>query len=317
MIAAQAHMTLARVRSRLGTMLKSDVAVAPLSRLDPQQGSFRSFVSRSISVLDVQGGAIDLRKGVSSTADVHVMRLRRGTVQLAHAHGCTTVEAGQFVAYRGAQAIQFRHEQDIDMLGVFVPGSALERWLPDWEAAEFVVSNDRAEGRLAFDIAHDLLDCAGQLQDKAAAEVVGETVARLLARALASTSLAEAAEPADLAEARRRRVRHFCRKHLSSPNLSVDVVARGTGLSRAAIHRLFHDQAHTLMQWVQLERLDVCRRALADASMQPTTLTDLALANGWKSSAHFSAAFRQRYGQSPRVYRAMLQAQRGLRVPGR
>jgi AraC-like DNA-binding protein len=314
MTAAQARMTLARVRTQLGTMLKSDVAVDPLARMDPEHGSFRSFVSRAISVLDVQGGAIDLRKGVSFTSDVHVMRLRRGSVQLAHAEGCTTVEAGQFVAYRGAQAIQFRHEHDIDMLGVFLPGSALERFLPDWDAAEFVVSNDRAEGRLSFDIAHDLLDCADQLQDKAAAEVVGETVARLLARALARSSLAEAAEPADLAEARRRRVRHFCRKHLSSPHLSVDVVARGTGLSRAAIHRLFHDQSHTLMQWVQLERLEVCRRVLAEASMVPATLTDIALAHGWKSSAHFSAAFRQRYGQSPRVYRAMLQTERALGV---
>jgi AraC-like DNA-binding protein len=289
-------------------MLKSDFAVDPLARQDSQHGSFRSFVSRSISVLDVQGGAINLRKGVSATSDVHLIRLRRGTVQLAHAEGNTTVEAGQFVAYRGAQALQFRHEQEIDMLGVFLPGSALERWLPDWDAAEFVVSNDRAEGRLSFDIAHNLLDSAHQLQDKAAAEVVGETVARLLARALASTSLADAAEPADLAEARRRRVRHFCRKNLGSPHLSVELVARGTCLSRAAIHRLFHDQTHTLMQWVQLERLEACRRELAAVSVQPPTLTEIALANGWKSSAHFSAAFRQRYGQTPRAFRAMIQA---------
>lgn len=130
-------------------MLKSDVAVDPLARMYPQQGSFRSFVSRSISVLDVQGGAIDLRKGVSCTSDVHVMRLRRGSVQLAYADGCTTVAAGQFVAYRGAHAIQFRHEHDIDMLGVFLRGSALERYLPDWDAAEFVVSNDRGEGCLS------------------------------------------------------------------------------------------------------------------------------------------------------------------------
>lgn len=310
---ARGPMTLDRVRSQLGSMLKADISVDPLSRLDPQKGSFRSFVARSIAVLDVQGGGIELQKGVSSTSDVHLMRLRRGSVRLAHAGGCTTVEAGQFVAYRGAQAIQFRHDRDIDMLAVFLPGHALERWLPDWDAAEFVVASDRAEGRLSFDIAHDLLDSGDRLQDKALAEIVGETVTRLLARALAGSALAEVAAPAHLAEARRRKVRHFCRKHLGSPNLSVDVVARGTGFSRAAIHRLFRDQPYTLMQWVQLERLEICRRALDDVSVQPPTLTDIALANGWKSSAHFSAAFRERYGQSPRAYRAMLRAGSQLR----
>jgi AraC-like DNA-binding protein len=307
MTAGQAPMTLARVRSQLGSMLKSDVAVDVLARADPRAGSFRSFVSRSISVIDVQGGAIDLRKGVSATSDVHVLRLRRGSVRLAHAEGTTTLEAGQFVAYRGAQAIQFRHEQDVDLLTVLLPGSALERWLPDWDAAEFVPAPYRAEGRLSFDIAQDLLDCADQLEDRAAAEIVGDSVTRLVARALATTSLSDAAAPCDLAEARRRRVRHFCRRQLGSSHLSVDFVARGTGLSRAAIHRLFRDQPHTLMQWVQLERLEACRRSLAEVSTQPPTLTDIALAHGFKTPAHFSAAFRQRYGKSPRDYRATLQ----------
>ena len=305
MKAARAPMSLARVRSQLGTMLKAEVAVDPLTHLDLRRGSFRSFVSRAISVLDVRGGAIDLRKGSSATTDVHLMRLRRGSVQLVHSEGSTIVGPGQFVAYRGARTIQFRHEQDIEMLGLFLPGSALERWLPDWDAAEFVVSNDRAEGRLSFDIAHDLLESSAQLQDNAAVELVAETVTRLLARSLASASLADMADPADLAESRRRRVRRFCRKHLRSQHLSVDLVARGTGLSRAAVHRLFHDQPHTLMQWVQLERLEACRRALQEADAQPSTLTEIALAHGWKSSAHFSAAFRQRYGQSPRAYRAL------------
>lgn len=306
MSAEQAATTLARVRTQLGSMLKSDVAMDWLSRAERQTGSFRSFVSRSISVIDVQGSAINLQKSVSSTSDVHLLRVRRGIVQLAHSEGCTTLESGQFVAYRGAQAIHFRHEQEADLITVILPGQALERWLPDWDAAEFVAARYHAEGRLSFDIAHDLLDTADQLQDKSSAEVVGETVTRLVARALAMASLSEAALPSDLAEARRRRVRHFCRRNLASPHLSVDVVARGTGLSRAAIHRLFRDQTHTLMQWVQLERLEACRRVLTQHCVQQPTLTDIALAHGFKTSAHFSAAFRQRYGQSPRDYRATL-----------
>jgi AraC-like DNA-binding protein len=296
-------MSLGCVRAQLGALLKSDVRIDPLSQSNG--GSFRHFASRTISMIHVQGGGIALHKGRSQASDVHLLRLQRGSVELAHADGCTRLEAGQFVAFRGAQAIQFRHEQSIDLLAVFLPARAVERWLPDWQAAEFVtVSNDQAEGRLSLDIARDLLDSGTQLQQSSAAELVGETVIRLLARSLAMTSLDDAAAPEDLAEAHRRRVRQFCRKNLGSTSLSVDAVARATGLSRASLHRLFQNQPQTLMQWVQLERLEACRRLLAAPGLPARTLTEIALSQGFKSPAHFSAAFRQRYGLTPRDYRS-------------
>jgi AraC-like DNA-binding protein len=304
---SQAPMSLGSVHAQLGAMLKSDVRIDPLAQSN--SGSFRHFVSRTISMIHVQGGGIALHKGRSQSSDVHLLRLQRGSVELAHADGCTRLEAGQFVAFRGAQAIQFRHEQNIDLFAVFLPTRAVERWLPDWQAAEFVTvsTQDQAEGRLSLDIARDLLDSGSQLQQSATAELVGETVIRLMARSLAMTSLSDAAAPENLAEAHRRRVRQFCRKNLGSTSLSVDAVARATGLSRASLHRLFQDQPQTLMQWVQLERLEVCRRLLEVPGFPARTLTEIALSQGFKSPAHFSAAFRQRYGLTPRDYRSSAQ----------
>jgi AraC family transcriptional regulator, positive regulator of tynA and feaB len=295
------------VRSALGAMLKSDIAIDVLSPAQWRDGSFRNFVSRTISVIDVQGAPIALRKGAprSGDGDVHLLRLQRGSAQLLHKDGCTHLQAGQFVAFRGAQTQQFRHEQSIELLAVFLPARALERWLPDWQAAEFVtVANHQAEGRLAFEIARDLLGCGRHLRESDAAELVGETVARLMARSLGMTSLSDAAAPADLAEGQRRKVRHFCRRQLGSTSLTVDTVARATGLSRASLHRLFREEPHTLMQWVQLERLEACRRLLEAPGLLRRTLTEIALSHGFKTPGHFSAAFRQRYGLTPRDYRA-------------
>jgi AraC-like DNA-binding protein len=303
-------MALARMPSRLGALLKSEVAIEPLSLA--KSSSFRSFASRTISVIDVQGEPIAMHKSASHTSDVHVLRLRRGSVQLEHEDGCTTVKAGQFAAYRGARALEFRHEQSADLSVVVLSARALEHWLPDWQAAEFVnASAEQAEGGLCFDIARDLLERGARLRDAAAVELVGDTVTRLLARSLALTSLAGASSPEDLAEAHRRKVRHFCRGHLGSPRLSVDSVARATGISRASLHRLFRDQPHTLMQWVQLERLEACKRLLDAPGMPRRTLTEIALSQGFKSPAHFSAAFRRRYGAAPRDYRAEHDAVRG------
>lgn len=300
---SQAALALGSVRTQLASVLKSDVSIAMPSLSSLASGSFRSFTSRSISVVHVQGGAVAIRKGASLASDVHVLRIARGSAQVAHADGNTTLHAGQFVAFRGARACEFRHDEDIDLVAVYLPARAVERWLPDWQSAEFVaVENRQAEGRLSFDIARDLLDAGEQLQDSAA-ELVGDTVTRLMARALSMTSLVHTAAPDELAEAGRRKVRQFCRKNLGSASLTVNAIARGTGLSRASLHRLFQDQEYTLMQWVQLERLEACRRLLETVRLPRRTLTEIALSQGFKTSAHFSATFRQRYGLSPREYR--------------
>lgn len=303
----QIAQTLRDVHSQLGAVLKSDVAIDPLAR--PAQGSFRTFVSRSIAVLHVQGGAVAIHKAASRASEVHLLRLRRGSVQLSHAGGSTLLQAGQFVAFRGGQALEFRHEQSIELLGVYLPASAVERWLPDWSAAEFLtVADHQAEGRLSFDIARDLLSCGNSLQDAGAADLVAETVTRLVARSLAMRALLDHVAPEDVAEANRRKVRQFCRVNLGVPDLSIEMVARATGMSRASLHRLFRDQPCTLMRWVQQERLTACRR-LIEAPGRPTrTLTEIALSQGFKSPAHFSAAFRECYGLTPRDYRATIAA---------
>ncbi|HEX6239684.1 MAG TPA: helix-turn-helix transcriptional regulator [Polyangiales bacterium] len=305
---AQSPLFAGQMRTALSAVLKSDVTLDVFPRAPTREGRFRNFVSRSISVLEVRGEPIALRKGASQASDVHLLRIQRGSAELLHEGGCTRLEAGQFVAFRGAQTLQFRHAQSIDLLAIFLPTRALERWLPEWQTAELVsVANHQAEGRLSFDIARDLLESGRKLHDLEAVEMIGETVTRLLARSLSLSSLADATAPSDLAEAYRRKVRHFCRTHLGSPALCVDTVARGTGLSRAALHRLFQQQPHTLMEWVQRERLEACRRLLSAHGEARRSLTEIALSLGFKTPAHFSAAFRRRYGLAPRDYRAAAQ----------
>ena len=298
----------ARAHKQLRSMLRSDFVISELSRFQPPNASFRSFTSRNLSVLQVRGAPIDLRKSASKNPNVHFLQLKRGTIQLAHAGGTTVLNAGELVAYRGQHAIQLRHEQSVELVTLIVPARRLERWLPDWEAAEFVVAKQQAEGCLSFDIALDLLERGAQLREPSTAELVGQTVTQLIARSLSYTSLSEAAAPEELAEARRRRVKHFCRKNLGSAGLCVDTVAHATQLSRASLHRLFSDQAHTLMQWVQLERLEACRRLLEEGGCPRRSLIEIALSQGFRSAAHFSAAFRQRYGVTPRDYRARAHA---------
>ena len=62
--------------SRLETLLKTNLVGDLLAQPPLPNGSFRSYRSRSISVIDVHGAAIDIRKSSTSrSTDVHLLRL--------------------------------------------------------------------------------------------------------------------------------------------------------------------------------------------------------------------------------------------------
>ena len=126
----------------------------------------------------------------------------------------------------------------------------------------------------------------------------------LLALALNGTALAASHAPSRLDNYHVTRIKAFIRDHLGDPTLDTDFIATGVGLSARHIQRLFTAQSQHVMEWVWQERLDGCYRSL----MQPTPevrISDIAYAWGFSSPAHFSRAFRDRYGASPREIRAM------------
>jgi AraC-like DNA-binding protein len=100
------------------------------------------------------------------------------------------------------------------------------------------------------------------------------------------------------------RVRALIRRNLSDPALSVAGLATAMKCSRRYIHKLF-DGGETVSQFILAQRLEACRRELADSGCRQRTLTEVAFEHGFRSSAHFSRAFRARFGKTPSDYRAL------------
>ncbi|MDH4393235.1 MAG: helix-turn-helix domain-containing protein [Aquabacterium sp.] len=53
-----------------------------------------------------------------------------------------------------------------------------------------------------------------------------------------------------------------------------------------------------------MQRLDACRRDLADVRLAERSVSALAFSWGFNDAAHFSRSFREQFGQSPRAWRA-------------
>jgi AraC-like DNA-binding protein len=102
----------------------------------------------------------------------------------------------------------------------------------------------------------------------------------------------------------RAQVRSHIAGHVADPDLAPQAIARAHFISRSYLDRLFEDEPRTVAEQIRDARLERCRRDLADPRLADRTVLEVALAWGFQSAAHFSRAFRARYGMSPRDARA-------------
>ncbi|MEU8157154.1 helix-turn-helix domain-containing protein [Micromonospora sp. NPDC048986] len=95
----------------------------------------------------------------------------------------------------------------------------------------------------------------------------------------------------------------FVRENLGDPRLTPDAIAAAHHISLRYLHKLFHEEGHTVAGWVRERRLEQCRRDLANPQLGARPIHAIAAQWGFTSPAHFSQAFRSAYGLSPRQFR--------------
>ncbi len=94
----------------------------------------------------------------------------------------------------------------------------------------------------------------------------------------------------------RQRAERHIHDHLDDSTMSVASIAAGLGVSPRYLHRLF-EGGPQVMQWVLEQRLQASREDLATRGTRP--IADIAWACGFASPAHFSRAFKKRFGVPP------------------
>jgi AraC family transcriptional regulator, positive regulator of tynA and feaB len=95
----------------------------------------------------------------------------------------------------------------------------------------------------------------------------------------------------------------FLRRHLSDADLSPRVLAEHMQVSVRTVHKRFERADITFRQWLLDQRLEACRRALADPRCAKMTVLQIAYGMGFNDLSHFTKAFRARFGIPPGRYR--------------
>lgn len=90
---------------------------------------------------------------------------------------------------------------------------------------------------------------------------------------------------------------------LSDPDLSPARVAEEHGVSLRYMQKLFTAEGNSFSNYVRARRLERCRADLISPQHVQLSISEICFRWGFNSSAHFSRAFRDQYGTSPREYR--------------
>jgi AraC-like DNA-binding protein len=105
----------------------------------------------------------------------------------------------------------------------------------------------------------------------------------------------------------------YVAEHLTDPSLCTEQVARAVGVTSRHLNRAFAAEGTTVSQYVHDRRLDGARADLMAPQMAEHRVADIASRWAFASQAHFTRAFRARFGCTPTQARAGLRAEAASR----
>jgi AraC-like DNA-binding protein len=210
---------------------------------------------------------------------------------------------GDFALYDSTRPYQLTFDGDFQQFVLKLPGPTLRTALRDTQRLTATrVCGDRGAGHLMIEMIRTLAADIGALAPQSAA-AVADSVSQILIAGLATLPAARQAPVSQLTAYHREQIKSLVRARLADPELGVPQIALALRLSPSTLHRAWSGEPCSLTDWIWAQRLDAARRDLCDPSLRARTVSDIAFAWGFSDAAHFSRAFRARFGCSPRESR--------------
>lgn len=270
----------------------------PARREAAFQGRIRRQRVGAAEVIDCLCDGCDGRRGAaeiarSEAAWYGVLHVLGGRERLTFGDDEIELEAGSFVVWDSTRAIRFATPDTLRKVTLILP-QAMAPGLRHLVGRR--IEARRGPGALFAGHLRALSRQASGLDARGQAAVLRPTLDLL--------ELAVEPLPAGAGHARAimaRATAHIL-KHLADPALRPEDVAAAVGLSLRQLHRIFADGDWTIERWIWHQRLQRCAQ---DLRRDPKArIGEIAFRWGFSDAAHFSRAFRQGFGQSPKAWRA-------------
>jgi AraC-like DNA-binding protein len=201
---------------------------------------------------------------------------------------------------------------DIDNINVLLPRDVLDSLLPPFNMHGLVL-----RGAMAQLLRNHLVTLIDNLPHIPAAHAgdIARATGNLVAACLAPSRDAAHRARGPLALARFSEIRRYIDRHLGTREFGPDAICRALGLSRSTLYAAC-EPVGGVAALVRQRRLARLREILTDPRDR-RPIAQIAYQHGFVSQAHFSRAFREAYGCSPREAReGALRAQQGAEPAG-
>jgi AraC-like DNA-binding protein len=211
---------------------------------------------------------------------------------------------GDFALYDSTRPYTLTFDGAFQQIVLMLPGRTLRTSLRDTERLTATrVSGERGAGHLMIGMIGTLAADIDTLAPESAV-AVADSVTQILIAGLSALPAAHRPPVSQLAAFHREQIRSIVRERLRDPSFGVAEIAAALRLSPSTLHRAWGSEACSLTDWIWAQRLDATRRDLCDPALAARSISEIAFAWGFNDAAHFSRAFRARFGTSPRELRA-------------
>jgi AraC-like DNA-binding protein len=214
------------------------------------------------------------------------------------------LQPGDFALYDSTRPYELRFDGSFQQYVLQLPGPTLRTALHRTDAlTASAVSGQRGAGHLMIGMIRTLAADIDTLTP-ASAHAVAESVTQILIAGLSALPAARQAPVSHLTAYHRERIKACARARLRDPGLSVASLAQELRLSPSTLHRCWSGEPCGLSEWIWAQRLDAARHDLCDPNQASRSVSEIAYSWGFNDAAHFSRAFRGRFGRSAREFRA-------------
>lgn len=250
--------------------------------------------------ITIERGARDISK--PDLDNYFAVVLLKGRYALQQQGREVFLQPGDMTLYDATRPHRIHCPEAFSKLIVSIPRALLHRQLP--VAGHYTATRLEGQRGITAMLSPLIQNLANQLHQlslssfNASADAVVE---------LLGLTLRELVEP-DLYLSRSRalsllKVKQWIAGHLQEGELSSEMVATAIGLSSRYINQLFAEEHTSLMRYVWQQRLAHSAQLFRRTNWRHRSVSEIALACGFNDFSHFSRAFKQQFGQSPRAYR--------------
>ncbi|CAN7660434.1 helix-turn-helix domain-containing protein [Caballeronia sp. LjRoot34] len=209
--------------------------------------------------------------------------------------------SGDLVVWTTGRETDFEIVERINKVTLIAPWTLLRDWMPDRTTPPRGGKIDTRSGVGALLASH--MRALSQQIDKIELRLIGPVSRPTLE--LIGIALAESNPPAttDHATTMLVGIQQYILCNLQHCELTPSKIALDNRISLRYLHTLFSRSGSTVTAWILEKRLARCREALANPTFAGQRIADIAYRWGFVSPSHFSRAFKQQFGMSPREFR--------------